>query len=121
MTIEGIPDSYELVRIGKCKGGKKECYIAENGRIAQWLDSRDSTDIHPIVKQIEPPEPAYVPWTLETCPVGSVLVGPLDRVLIIRCNERSCCLAKTGDVLFADILQSAYRHDGEPCGTRVAK
>jgi hypothetical protein len=61
----------------------------------------------------------WIPWTRETCPVGSVVVSSMDKVQITRCNQQCCYLVSTGYVLYADMLTSAYRHDGKPCGTCV--
>ena len=116
MKIEGVPDGWELVRIGRPDEG--EFYLDNLCKVQRSELLRMSSN-YPIVKQIEPPKPTYIPWTRDTCPIGSVVVGPIDNVQITRCNKESCYLVSTGYVLFGEMLQSAYRHNGEPCGTKV--
>lgn len=115
MKIKGIPDGWELVRIGRAE--LNEWYICSHGSPYRCIEP--TVEGCAIIKRIEPTKPTYIPWTRDTCPIGSVIVGPIDNVQITRCNKESCYLVSTGYVLFGEMLQSAYRHNGEPCGTKV--
>ncbi len=116
MRIVGIPAGWQIVRIGELQAG--EWYI--DGRGVPYRACYAGTEKGcAVIKRIEPPQPKYIPWTRETCPVGAVVVGPIDKVQITRCNKESCYLVSTGYVLFSDILQSAYRYNGKPCGSEV--
>lgn len=54
MQIEGVPEGYEVVRIGAPRLG--EAYIALTGVVAHWSWTHACASFHPIVRKIEKPK-----------------------------------------------------------------
>jgi len=68
----------------------------------------------------EPPKPVYVPWTYETCPVGTVIRRKNDkfRAMIVSATVEGVSLP----VAYRDyheLLDEYETIDGTPCGTVV--
>ena len=116
--IEGVPDGWELVRIGRPDEGE---FYLDNLCNVQRSEVRRMSSNYPIVKQVEPPEPKYIPWTKKTCPVGAVIVSSTgNRSVIVEALEECCTFGSSGSRWEYDLLlRSKLRHNGEPCGTRV--
>lgn len=54
MKIEGIPEGYELVRLGQlCH---KDVYLSPYGEICVWETDKPSSNLYPIVRKIERPK-----------------------------------------------------------------
>ena len=54
MTIEGIPDGWELVRVGKVQ--ILQWYLNSDGIPEQWQFAEKSFSIYPIIRKIEKPK-----------------------------------------------------------------
>ncbi len=63
------------------------------------------------------PEPSYVPWTFETCPVGAVIREKKSawKGVIIECDEIH---AHVGGryYQYSTLLSDMVQLDGTPCG-----
>jgi hypothetical protein len=113
--IEGVPDGWELVRIGTPIEG--ESYICSGG-IVGVCESYRCAKNYVIVRKIEPPKPVYIPWTYETCPRG----------VWVRCNDNGSEMAisiisysgVTAGVNYWNydrLMERFTQLDGTPCGT----
>ena len=116
--IEGIPDGWELVRIGTPVQGER--FVNDHGYVSVCNGGYHKFEFknYVIVRKIEPAKPVYVPWTYETCPVGllvKVRVGK-QKGLITGAGEDRARIGSTSrsyDCLLSDWIQL----DGTPCGT----
>lgn len=113
--IEGLPEGWELVRIGTPVEG--ESYIVSGGCVGVCESVRFAKN-YVIVRKIEPPKPKCIPWTYETCPVGSVVVNKTDdyKALVISAGLSSACFGVL-DASYANLLDQYTQLDGTPCGT----
>jgi len=114
--IEGVPEGWELVRIGEPV--KDQFYIGPLGdtRVCRW--DKECTSGCAIVRKIEPPKPVYVPWTYETCPLG-VHVECLDarkKGMITGAGDDGARIGATV-YSYAMLLNDWQQLDGTPCGT----
>ena len=112
--IEGVPEGWELVRIGSPNMG--EFYIGGYGDIGvcDWIEKYVN---FVIVRKIEPPKPTYVPWTFETCPIGAVVWRKSGKFRgeLSAAGEIGAYIAKF-HYTYKELL-SAFELDGTPCGT----
>ena len=79
MMIEGIPDGWELVRIGKVH--ELEYYLDDFGRIMQWKTGISSAVNYVVVRKIEKPKqyrPFANPAEAEAL-LGQVLRGKVNH------------------------------------------
>lgn len=67
------------------------------------------------------PEPKVVPWTLETCPVGELVISKFGsaRYVILAAHIDGTCKVATGWISFETMLKDFTLEDGSPCGTPV--
>jgi hypothetical protein len=54
MTIEGVPEGWELVRIGQVRPG--EFRVLRNGILDKWDGAVPSNDVYPVLRKIEKPK-----------------------------------------------------------------
>jgi len=125
MTIEGIPDGWELVRFGKPLVG--EYYIDVTGSIYKALDTTP-TVLHwymPIIRRIEKPkqyrpfanaaefEPFRDRWFRPKC-------SPDQCILTTAYNDRGHWTAKEQDT-WEDMFDLYTFDDGTPFGIEVTE
>jgi hypothetical protein len=114
--IEGVPEGWELVRIGTPAAG--ETYLKYDLSTEVAAAGHTAKDFV-IVRKIEPPKPVYVPWTFETVPLG-VTVKPKDckdEAMMIT-SKRSLAAGQMGHHWsYANLLKDWEQLDGTPCGT----
>lgn len=112
--IEGIPDGWELVRIGTPAEG--ESYVVSIGEVDVCNSVRFAKN-YAIVRKIEPPKPTYVPWTLETCTRGWVRNKVSLSELAVVVISQSGVTAGLSYYNFDNLLRDFEQLDGTPCGT----
>jgi hypothetical protein len=116
--IEGVPEGWELVRIGMPTG--VESFIDEYGKV-RWI-SIGTWPLMPggkcIVRKIEPPKPVYVPWTYETCPLGVHVecLGARIKGMITGAGGDGARIGPTY-YSYEKLLSFWQQLDGTPCGT----
>ena len=120
--IEGVPEGWEVVRIGVANFG--ETYIDEKGwrRVCNCEPSTESNAGSAIVRRIEPPKPTYIPWTFETCPIGRhvVCLAARQKGIITGASDDG---VRIGAMVYSyDQLLTNWQSDngtpkGTPCGT----
>ena len=113
--IEGVPEGWELVRIGSAYSG--ESALGPQGDIIFCSVPCWASKNYVIVRKIEPPKPVYVPWTYETCPVGAVVMRKQEnfRGQIGAVGESGAYIARMF-YSFSKLLED-FEIDGTPCGT----
>ena len=114
--IEGIPGGWELVRIGKAKGGD---WYLDGHNEPYLLEAHETIGGCAIIRKIEPPKPTYVPWTFETCPIGCVVKRKseeLFRAMIVSATISGVSLPVTYRN-YQELLNEYVQLDGTPCGT----
>jgi hypothetical protein len=113
--IVGIPEGWELVRIGATIAG--DAYVDRFGDVRTAEDSSVICN-YVIVRPVAPPLPKYVPWTFETCPVGSVVKWKhgTGKGVIVHCGE-SKAFFLGHSYTYQEILEDFTQLDGTPCGT----
>lgn len=116
-NVEGIPEGWELVRIGVVSVG--EWFVDGLGKPSICCETTIGGCA--IIKQIEPPKPTYIPWTLETCPVGAVCVSLSNQRGIITLAGDKYCILGGADMrwCYRELLESGITCNGKPCGTEV--
>lgn len=116
VKIEGVPEGWEIVRIGQAK--RHEFYLDGCGepRACRW-DGETAMGCA-IVRKIEPPKPTYVPWTFDTCPLGLVVKNKAatERGMITRVQEDALCIGGCW-LNYQYFLEQFEQLDGTPCGT----
>jgi len=120
MTIEGIPEGWEFVKIGHVYCGDK--YVDGAGNVATWdyVNGESNCRNYVIVKLIEPPKPTYIPWTRDTCPVGMVIVLGHSPQLVIAAEESGCFVGRGDYFSYSELVRNdKITLNGEPCGTKV--
>lgn len=71
-------------------------------------------------RRIEPPEPKYIPWTRETCPVGAVVrTHTGDRTIIDGAYSDVARLSLNLFVHYENLFLHYTMDNGKPCGTEV--
>jgi hypothetical protein len=113
--IEGVPEGWELVRIGTPAAG--ETYLKYDLSTEVAAFGHTAKDFV-IVRKIEPPKPKYVPWTFETCPLG-VHVECLDariKGMITGARDDGATIGPTY-YSFEKLLADWQLRSGTPCGT----
>jgi hypothetical protein len=113
--IEGAPQGWEVVRVGKAKDG--EWYL--NGYHEPILcDGYETVGGCVIIRKIEPPKPVYIPWTFETCPVGALVKNKAatERGIITRVQRDGLCVGACW-LNYQYVLDQFEQLDGTPCGT----
>jgi hypothetical protein len=126
--IEGIPDGWELVRIGKPVVG--EFYIEINGCINTVLESTP-TVLHwhlPIIREIEKPKPGYQPFAnaAEYLPhFGKPIKNrktPEGFDSVVSVGEDAVYIAIADEIIelsYVDALAEYEFADGSPFGVEV--
>ena len=115
--IEGVPEGWELVRIGTPVDGER--YIASDGGVVFCMGMGQLAKNFLIIRKIEPPKPKYTPWTFDTCPIGCVIKRKdgLDHALMIVSKTDVSAGQMGGHYLYEALFRSWRQLDGTPCGT----
>ena len=113
--IEGVPEGWELVRVGTPDEG--ELYIVSGGLVGVCESPRFAKN-YVIVRKIEPPKPTYVPWTYETCPIGAVVTSKDEKQIMMITSKRETVAGQMGHhCSYSELLNKWQQLDGTPCGT----
>jgi len=140
MRIEGVPEGWKLVAIRVPLKG--EHVIGNLGTVLE-VDGH-CWSVFPVVrKQFENVqsfdrvltqdeiaflashrqaklEPKYIPWTMETCPVGAIVTIADGTRHLITDAYTNVCRMDCGVWRYDGLLEkSKFRCNGEPCGTKV--
>lgn len=67
-------------------------------------------------RRIEPP---YVPWTIDTCPVGAVCTSLTNQRGIVTLARDNSCVIGGAERNYKELLESGITCNGKPCGTEV--
>ena len=113
--IEGVPDGWEVVRIGKPFYG--EHFLNHRGHV-ELLESDKAALNYVIIRKIEPPKPTYIPWTFETCPIGRhvVCLDARQKGIITGASDDGVRIGAS--VYSYNQLLANWQHlNGIPCGT----
>lgn len=116
--IEGVPDGWELVRIGVPNEG--DWVIESDGE--HYKANTMFGCVSPIIRKVEPPKPKYRPFAN-----ADEFKPHRDRW--IRSLENNGCwrpTAYTNECVFYDgllryslLVNSVFDDTGEPCGVKV--
>ena len=112
--IEGVPEGWELVRIGEASKG--EWFIDGLSRPRECICRTDGGTA--IIRRIDPPKPTYIPWTYETCPVGALVRRKNSKfeAIITSKSEKTIDFSHYG-ITYEHLLEQFTQLDGTPCGT----
>ena len=120
VKIEGVPEGWELVRIGRAKGGD---WYLDGDNEPRVLEAHETIGGSAIIRKIEPPKPTYVPWTYETCPIGCVVecLDARKKGMITGASDDGARV-NGPTYSYEQLLDNWQQLDGTPCGTvEVAK
>lgn len=121
MTREQWKDRLPLIQ-GFVDG--KDVYHHHNGCHLETSPEFDDAVIK--YRVVDPPQPPkLVPWTIETCPIGSVIRRKNDeqRCLLLSCQQTAASVQTWGWLRYGTMLEE-FEHlkpDGTwgPCGIEV--
>ncbi len=119
MQVDGIPDGYELVRIGRAKEG--DVFFSATGEVAVWIGRPSASTNHVIVRKVEKPK------TFRPFKDGAEYAPHFDRpVTRTRYTMRPSCFWDAGVKVDENYTwHSAYEllkfADGTPFGVEVSE
>ena len=123
-TID-VGEGWRLLRDDEPKAEGDQCRLkSKDSWIPVRLDCpKHSPEVMFYRRRIEPPQPTYIPWTDDTCPVGSVVkfAGKNPQV-IQEAIAAGCFLGRGGYWSYHELVRNEnITHNGKPCGTPGVK
>ena len=117
--IEGIPEGWELVRIGCPR--KREFYLDFQGQPKRRQNGDELSNVnYVIVRAIAPLPPKYVPWTFETCLRGCWVRRKGTETTeskIVAIYHNGVKAGQAEHIEFDELFRFFEQLDGTPCGT----
>ena len=125
MSIEGIPEGWQLVRVGKIKPG--EVRVAADGKPAEWNSVESDSANYVVIRKIEKPK-QFRPFAnaaefLAHHLSGDYIdVGAGEFAKVQHCSDRGVWFSGDEDIqLYADAIADLKFRDGTPFGVEVAE